>query len=226
MSEVETASADDILTEVTAEQFATVREELEALLKTKQKKGEDLPEYAARLAKMAADPKKVSDDDWEGLSETPTQKWVNGANVALEAREQVPLPPGTDDGDEGDDVDEAEEAAAKEAAKAPRTTRGRSAKKQETPAKKAKAAAPKKQKTPAKKAVAGGKPRGRPRLFSDDDIITVKEKEPFRAGTMSAKGFALLKTGMTVKKAVAAGTTRRLIRWANICDYIDVAPAE
>lgn len=217
--------SNEALTAVTAEQWAVILPDLEKLLKTKQKAGEDLSAYALRLVKMASDEKKVSDDDWETLEDV-TQMWVNGSKVADEKGEPPLLPPGV----VGAPADAASgETEPAEATKAPAKTANGSkapAKKavaKKVPAKKAAAKKAAAKKTPAK---SGEKSRGRPTLFSDADKITIKQKEPFRAGSASAIGFAKMKTGMTVEKAIEAGTPRRLIRWSKICDYIEVAAAK
>jgi hypothetical protein len=209
----------ETLTAVTTEQWDAIRAELEKLLKIKQKAGESLPDYAVRLAKAGIDPKKVSDDDWNTLDEDTTQKWLNGASIALEKGEQIALPPGSYDA-----ATETSESAAAPPAKKSGGKKAPAAKKAaaEPPAKKAaatKALAKKAAKAPAKE-----KGRGRPTLFSENDVIKVNQATPFRAGTASATGYAKIKDGMTVKKAIAAGAPRRLIRWANICEYITVAP--
>lgn len=231
----------DMLTEVNAEQWAAIQPDLEKLLKIKRKDGETLLAYATRLAKAANDPKRVTDDAWNDLQEV-TQQWINGANVLDEKGEPVPLPPGAAEAEaaaqegsgkasDGDEPTTGREGPGK--GKAPGPNAGKAAKpkkpaKPARPAKEAKPAKPAKEAKPAKPVKKDdAKSRGRPTLFSNEDVITIKNKEPFRAGTASAIGFSKIKNGMTVNKAIEAGTPRRLIRWANICEYITVsAPAK
>lgn len=222
------------LTEVSAEQFVAIRADLEKLLKTAQKPKESLVNYAVRLAKTTADPKRVTDDDWETLDEQ-TQMWVNGMIDADEKGGAPTLPLGVKDEVASEDAVASDVETNKEAQARPpvktktktRTEVGTVKVTPEKPSKKnkltgkavEKEVAPKKKSKDKKESKEG---RGRPSLFGATDVITVKQKAPFRAGTLSAIGFANIRTGATVQKAIAAGVPRRLIRWSNICGYIEI----
>lgn len=223
-------TTDTELTEVTAKQWGAIRADLEKLLSAEQKDGEPLADYARRLARAASDPKKITDDAWETLDDL-TQKWVNGANSLDEKGEPVPLPPGSETsappaaGEGAPAGDTAAPAAKAPKRKAPAAKPAREPEKK-APAKKVPAKKKVPEKKPAAKQAPAEKSRGRPTLFQDTDVIHIKKKEPFRAGTASAIGFSKIRDGATVAKAVTAGTPRRLIRWAKICEYIDVRAAK
>lgn len=233
--------AEQEITSITAEQWTGIQADLEKLLKTKRKPSETLAVYAQRLAKMANDPKKISDEMFQTLDDL-SGNWVNSFLVANEKGTGASLLPPEDPSsavdtaaDEGvTSGDEAKETA-ESAATAPSKASGRTKPKskpakapvpEKAPTKKAKdAAAPPAKKAPAKSKADADKSRGRPALFNSADVIKIVNKEPFRAGTASADGFSKIKDGATVKKAMDAGAPRRLIRWAKICGYIEVKSA-
>lgn len=168
--------------------------ELSNVAKMKPKAGETALSYATRLARKAND---LSDSDWGGLSE-PTQVWVNSALDALQHTQPVPLPEGA-------------EAAMQAEAPSPRGDKSSERKnKIEHVPPPAELGAPRKERsTPkAKKAVESGE---RERINDDEKITILVDKNPHRAGSIRDQSFKVLKNGMTVKEAVAAGARRQQI---------------
>lgn len=164
----------------------TVAEVLVEVLNVKPRADETAEAFAERLAKKAND---ISDVAWEGLTED-AQRWVNTALEAIEAKKVCPTLPGA----------EAVLPAAQEQDVAPAKT----AKKKKAKAKAAKLAKP----------AVEGQPRGPKGKFALGDKITVTaEANPFREGTKCFGWFAPIKSGMTVKEAIEAGTTRAHIRY-------------
>lgn len=168
----------------------TVREELESLLKIKQKPGESDTDYAARAAVKA---NRTSDSQWEALS-VVAQKWVNDA---LEVQEKYA---------EASDEEYIKHMPTLEPAKAGGSEEAARSvtQKQPKPAKKPKdksAAKGKSTKTPSDR-------RGRPPRFDlAGKIKILVDKYPRREGTSRHKAFKLLKDGMTVQQAFDAGIT-------------------
>lgn len=164
----------------------TVREELESLLKVKQKTGEPDVDYAARVAVKA---NKISDSEWASLS-TQAQQWVNDA---LEAQEKYA---------EASDEEYAKHMPKLDPPKAGVASESNTANGAKPPAKaKTKAA-----KAPKASKGAPSDRRGRPPRFELAGKINILvDKYPRREGTARHKAFCLLKKGMSVQDALKAG---------------------
>lgn len=205
----------DVKTEVTVEEWDFIRGELEALLKTKQKKNEDLPAYALRLALGAADDKKITDEQWEDLDEERTQKWVNGAIILSEKNQPVPLPAelleaapdaDADADDEGDEPEQGEVDGDEEEEEAPASAPKRKA---------GRAASTKKDAKPGKpKRAASSTSKGRPSALDKKAPITILVKpSPYKKGSKIDGRYALLAKRKTVGAALEAGVGSGYVRY-------------
>jgi hypothetical protein len=178
---------------MTSEQWASIQEELQTLLKIKQKKGEDLESYARRLANGA---NKVDDDVWETITED-TQEWINLALEAGDSKDKsIPLPEG---------------AVSKKAAEAKKPAAAKAAKK--TAAAKA---------TESASNSGEKRRRGRPARFKEATALNLPKENPHRSGTNQYKRFEQLKPHKTVGAALEAGVEPAYLRYLHIHEIINL----
>lgn len=192
--------------------MANKREELEALLKTKQRATESDEDYAVRVALQV---NEVSDDAWASLSEQ-SQLWVNKIVEIDDLRNQkkphdpVPLL-------EASKPNEERAPDKKNAKKDKEKGGGKTDKK----GKKEKPATAKK----ADKKSEGARGRGRPGKYSPDatvHLLTKDGENPKRKGTAAYKAFAKYKNGMTVAEALKAGVRNNDLRWDAEHKFIEI----
>ena len=168
-------------------------------------KGGDAQKY---LGQLLAKIDKMPESAWEKLTEN-TQEWVNDAGAAFDAKEKIPIPKGMSETAESKETKETGEKAKK--GKAPKAAKSKAEKgiKAAKPAKKGK-----------RGNGIGGK---RPRLFKDDQKITILAKgNPKREGSDSHKIFGLYKKGMTVRQALDAGVRTGDLKWDKDKGFIDI----
>lgn len=195
------------------EDIMDVRSELLKVTKVTQSEGENEQAFLTKVFNKA---NKLSDADWDKLSE-PTQNWINDAGDAVAAGKAIAALPN------GADTAASAEPAAKETVeeknveeKATKKATKKAAKKE---AKSKKEAKPVKaaSKTPAKskaKVKAKAEPGrvGRKGSFPLTAKIKLTEKEnPHRPGTKLYKMYQQYKNNMTVQQALDAGAV-----WSNI----------
>lgn len=154
----------------------------------------DPSEYLASMAKEIGKD-SFKDKDWNAL-DTEAQEYINKVMDAIEADEDVPLPPDADGGKPS--------KKAKANGKAHGKANGKA-----KPEKAAKAAKPEKAAKGKKVAAKGEKgeatKRVRGKAFADTAKIKVLVKSPHKDGSAIAERFALIKGGMTVGAARKAG---------------------
>lgn len=212
----------------------TVYEQLIATTKRPRKAGESLADFVKESIRRVD---KLSDAQWGELS-NDLQVWVNEAqkarellakgtaNVEFPELEGLPEPSEEDEAAEPDAEAEAgEEAAALEgeeveetpveaeetAEESPEPKRARKPKAaKKAPAKAAKKAAKAPKAKAAKKAKRTDGGKGRPPSFAPDGRIKILvKKNPHREGSYRDKNFKVLKSGMTVEQALAAGCAKQ-----------------
>jgi len=76
--------------------MSEIRKELEELTGINKRAKESEPKFLTRLVRAATDNTKVSDDDWDGLSDD-AQNWVTDAVEAMNNKEDYPAFPDAED---------------------------------------------------------------------------------------------------------------------------------